>query len=114
MISDFEKNAIDQINAYVKEAHAALDKAVQLSNETLIPFDWDLSYGMSGSYQPKRPVMTRREALDLILEGKPVTSHQKEWLNDIISSTEMEDDSWQSSDDEYHEGGWISSSQYCR
>ena len=51
--SEFEKEkqeAEKQIEVLVKEAHEKIDEAKRLADKYELSFDWDLSYGMGGSY----------------------------------------------------------------
>ena len=51
--SEFEKEkqeAEKQIEVLVKEAHEKIDEAERLADKYELSFDWDLSYGMGGSY----------------------------------------------------------------
>jgi len=90
------------IDQCVKEAYAALREAENIANKTGESFDFDVSYGMGGTYYPKKP-MTRNEALELLKSKAPLTEEQR---SDIAVA--LEDD-----EDNYGETGWVSSSSMC-
>ena len=45
-----KQEAEKQIETLLKEAHEKIDEAKKLADKYELSFDWDLSYGMGGSY----------------------------------------------------------------
>jgi len=100
-----------QINTYVEEAYASIKKAEAVADTHGISFDFNLGYGMGGTYSPKRP-MTRDEALKLVESGQTLTDTQRAQVVAVLRSNPNDsDDAW--SESSYYEPGWNSSSSMC-
>jgi hypothetical protein len=92
----------EQIDGLVAEAYASLNAAEAIADKNFIEFDFDVAYGMGGTY---RPAMDKENALALLNSGVELTSSQKDAVAEVLETDE----------DDYDEEnfGWVSSSSMC-
>ncbi len=100
-------DAVLKINAELEKAHRALDRAVEIADETGRSFDFE--YFDRNHHYESRP-MTVARALGIIESGEPIIGETKDKLIEALRDVKSrEEEYWQSStaecemEDEY---GW--------
>lgn len=97
----------EKLNELVTQAYNAIAEAEKIADQLGVSFDFDVAYGMGGTYYPKRkPKMTRTAALELLRNGAALTIAEREEIARVLND---EDDN----DGYYGEEGWNSSSSMC-
>jgi hypothetical protein len=91
-----------EIDALITQAYALIAEAEAIADSTGESFDFDVSYGMGGTYYPKK--MSKDTALELLRSGKELSKEERTNIAKIID----EDD-----DNYYRSSGWVSSSHSC-
>lgn len=94
-----------------KVAELALSEACKVADATGKGFNWNIAYGMGGSYTPK-PLpkkLTRNEALALLKTGDYLSADQRKAIATAIEDGVATLNEW----DESTDYGWNSSSSMC-
>lgn len=78
-----QQEALKQIYLLTDEAMAAIKKAETIADQANVMFDFDIEYGMGGTYHPTKSMSK-------------------------VSDEETKYDAWESSSE-----GWVSSSSQC-
>lgn len=90
-----------EIDKLLQEAHSLIIQAERIADLTGETFQFDLAYGMGGTYYPK--TLTKDEAVKILRSGDELSEEEREGIAKILSG-DAED---------YYETGWVSSSSMC-
>lgn len=85
------KEALQKIEELKTQAMELIKKAEVIADEANVTFNFDVSYGMGGTYFPKK----------------------KEEVKPVKASEDEDDEDYDNSDEEWDESGWVSSSSMC-
>lgn len=78
--SEEYKEAQEKIAQHITEAHAALNKAIKLSEESGVYFNFSPSYGMGGSYVPKAVAEEEKREYDPDWDGSLDEAEDYGWM----------------------------------
>jgi hypothetical protein len=111
VISMTKKTPAEQIAQHIKDAENSIAKAEVIADATGISFDFSLTYGMGGSYNPKP--LTKAAALKLVENGVELPEAAMANIKEALARTDEEEAERDEDDWDESGYGWMASSQMC-